>query len=48
MDQSTRLRARLGRLCVGFLLLCLWGITEAGHAPIIFYNVPDWYNGGWD
>lgn len=48
MDQSTRLRARLGRLCVGFLLLCLWGIAEAGHAPIIFYNVPNWYSGGWD
>ncbi|WP_354514206.1 MULTISPECIES: RHS repeat-associated core domain-containing protein [unclassified Luteibacter] len=46
MDHSTRLRARLGRLCVGFLLLCLWGIAEAGHAPIIFYNVPNWYNGG--
>lgn len=20
----------------------------AGHAPIIFYNVPNWYSGGWD
>ncbi|MDQ7994618.1 MAG: RHS repeat-associated core domain-containing protein [Luteibacter sp.] len=48
MDHSTRLRARLGQLCVGFLLLCLWGIAEAGHAPIIFYNVPNWYSGGWD
>ncbi|WP_081916689.1 RHS repeat-associated core domain-containing protein [Luteibacter sp. 9135] len=46
MDHSTRLRARLGRLCVGFLLLCLWGSAEAGHAPIIFYNVPNWYSGG--
>ncbi|WP_285402522.1 RHS repeat-associated core domain-containing protein [Luteibacter sp. ME-Dv--P-043b] len=48
MDKSTRLRARLGRLCIGLLLMCLWGLAEAGHAPIIFYNVPDWYNGGWD
>jgi RHS repeat-associated protein len=48
MDHSTRLRARLGRLCFGLLLLCLWGIAEAGHAPIIFYNVPNWYSSGFE
>ncbi len=48
MDKSTRLRACLGRLSVGLLLLCVWSIADAGHAPIIFYNVPNWYSGNWD
>jgi len=24
------------------------GIAQAQHAPIVFYNVPNWYSGGWE
>jgi len=48
MDKSARWSAILRRMCLGIFLFALWGTAGAGHAPIIFYNVPNWYNGGWD
>jgi RHS repeat-associated protein len=48
MDKSARWSAILRRMCLGIFLFALWGTAGAGHAPIIFYNVPNWYSGGWD
>lgn len=48
MDKCARWTATLRRMCVGIFLFALWGAAGAGHSPIIFYNVPNWYASGWD
>jgi RHS repeat-associated protein len=48
MDKSARWKSILRRMCLGIFLFALWGTAGAGHAPIIFYNVGNWYSGGWD
>jgi len=36
------------KLFVTLALFFISSSTLAGHAPILFYNVPNWYSGGWD
>jgi hypothetical protein len=48
MDKSARWSAILRRMCLGIFLFGLWGAAGAGHAPIVFYNVANWYSGGWE
>jgi len=48
MDKSARWKGILRRMCLGIFLFGLWGTAGAGHAPIIFYNVPNFYSSGWD
>ena len=35
-------------LFICLVLSAIAGRAHAQHAPIIFYNVPNWYSSGWD
>lgn len=49
MDRLTQaLEAVAHKLTLAFAMVLASGIAFAGHAPVIFYNVPNWYSGGWD